>query len=186
VDIIAPDYGTGMVSSALEAAWPMSNATGGKRCRRVWSAEEKQRIVDEAVVPGASVAEIARRHGVNANLVFTWRRAAQANAPTATELSASPKRAQSHPAAPASGPCEFIPIGVFGRPDDGSPAVTAGPSAAVVGATSLYAAASPRPRMDDRPGAIEIDLADGARLRVDAFVNERALRRVLAALKAKS
>jgi transposase len=37
--------------------------------------------------------------------------------------------------------------------------------------------------MDERPGVIEIDLADGTRLRVDAFVNERALRRVLAALK---
>jgi len=31
----------------------------------LWSEEDKQRIVDEAVVPGASVADIARRHGVN-------------------------------------------------------------------------------------------------------------------------
>ena len=69
-----------MLSSTLEAARPKSNATRGKRSRRVWSAEEKQRIVDEAVVPGASVADIARRHGVNANLVFTWRKAAQAKA----------------------------------------------------------------------------------------------------------
>ena len=38
--------------------------------------------------------------------------------------------------------------------------------------------------MQARPGLIEIDLADGTRLRVDAFVNERALRRVLAVLKA--
>lgn len=29
-------------------------------------------------MPGASVAEIARRYGANANLVFTWRRAALA------------------------------------------------------------------------------------------------------------
>jgi len=36
------------------------------------------------------------------------------------------------------------------------------------------------------PGMIEIDLVDGVRLRVDAFVNERALRRVLAVLKAAS
>ena len=42
----------------------------------------------------------------------------------------------------------------------------------------------PRPGMDERPGVIEIDLVDGVRLRVDAFVNERALRRVLAVLKA--
>jgi transposase len=66
-----------MLSSSLDAARPTPNTTGGKRSRRVWSAEEKLRIADEAIVPGASVAEIARRHGVNANLVFTWRRAAQ-------------------------------------------------------------------------------------------------------------
>ena len=35
--------------------------------------------------------------------------------------------------------------------------------------------------METRSGLIEIDLADGMRLRVDAFVNERALRRVLSA-----
>ena len=164
----------------------MSNATRGKRSRRIWSAEEKQRIVDEAVVPGASVAEIARRHGVNANLVFTWRKAARANAAAAAELSASAMCAQSHPSSSASGPCEFIPVGVFGRPDDGSSAVTVAASAAVVDGTSSHTAASSRPRTDERPGAIEIDLADGARLRVDAFVNERALRRVLSALKANS
>ena len=39
--------------------------------------------------------------------------------------------------------------------------------------------AEARPAMDERPGMIEIDLPDGTRLRVDAFVNERALRRVL-------
>jgi transposase len=40
--------------------------------------------------------------------------------------------------------------------------------------------------LEERPGVIEIDLPNGARVRVDAFVNERALRRVLAALGAKS
>ena len=45
---------------------------------------------------------------------------------------------------------------------------------------------SARPALDERPGAIEIDLVDGTRLRVDAFVNERSLRRVLTALKAAS
>lgn len=43
-----------------------------------------------------------------------------------------------------------------------------------------------RPGMDERPGVIEIDLTNGVRLRVDAFVNERALRRVLGVLKAAS
>jgi transposase len=36
--------------------------------------EDKRRIVEEALVPGASVAAIARKHGVNANLLFGWRR----------------------------------------------------------------------------------------------------------------
>jgi transposase len=40
--------------------------------------------------------------------------------------------------------------------------------------------------MEERPGIIEIDLADGTRLRVDAFVSERSLRRVLAVLKSVS
>jgi len=36
--------------------------------------EEKIRIVTESRVPGESVADVARRHGVNPNQVFTWRR----------------------------------------------------------------------------------------------------------------
>lgn len=41
-------------------------------------------------------------------------------------------------------------------------------------------------RATERVEVIEIELVDGTRLRVDAFVNERVLRRVLAALKAAS
>src|SRR5467141_2656754 len=40
--------------------------------------EEKRRIVEETLVEGASVARIAGAHGVNANLVFNWRRLYQA------------------------------------------------------------------------------------------------------------
>jgi transposase len=36
--------------------------------------EEKQRVVEETLEPGASVARVARAHGINANQVFTWRR----------------------------------------------------------------------------------------------------------------
>jgi len=45
---------------------------------------------------------------------------------------------------------------------------------------------SSRAALDERPGVIEIDLADGTRLRVDAFVNERSFRRVISVLKATS
>jgi transposase len=42
-----------------------------KRQRR--SAKEKRRIVEATLVPGASIARVAREHGVNANQVFQWR-----------------------------------------------------------------------------------------------------------------
>ncbi len=45
-----------------------------KRRRRSYSVEEKLRIVQETLKPGASVSVVARRHDVNANMVFTWRR----------------------------------------------------------------------------------------------------------------
>jgi transposase-like protein len=40
----------------------------------VRSEDEKRRIVSETFEPGASVSAVARRHGLNANLLFTWRR----------------------------------------------------------------------------------------------------------------
>lgn len=46
--------------------------TSGKR--RYRSAELKRRIVEETFEAGTSVAVVARRHGVNANQVFSWRR----------------------------------------------------------------------------------------------------------------
>jgi transposase len=46
-----------------------------KECkRRFRTVEEKRRIVEEALQPGASVARVARAHGVNANQLFGWRR----------------------------------------------------------------------------------------------------------------
>jgi transposase len=42
--------------------------------RRHRTVEEKIRIVEEALTPGTSNAEVARRYGLNANLLFNWRR----------------------------------------------------------------------------------------------------------------
>ena len=42
--------------------------------RRRRSLEEKRRIVEQTLEPEASVARVARAHGVNANQVFHWRR----------------------------------------------------------------------------------------------------------------
>jgi len=46
-----------------------------RRVRRWRSVTEKRQIVQLTMEPGASVSEVAREHGVNANQVFKWRRA---------------------------------------------------------------------------------------------------------------
>jgi len=45
-----------------------------RRKRRSWTMEEKRRIIDQSLADGASIAEIARLHDLNANQLFTWRR----------------------------------------------------------------------------------------------------------------
>ena len=41
--------------------------------RRRWSNEEKGRIVAESFAPGAVVSEVARRHEMSPQHLFTWR-----------------------------------------------------------------------------------------------------------------
>jgi transposase len=54
----------------------MDQAEGtGRRVRRWRSVAEKRQIVELTLEPGASVALVARAHGLNANQVFKWRRA---------------------------------------------------------------------------------------------------------------
>jgi transposase len=42
--------------------------------RRRWSREDKERIVAEALAPGAVVSEVARRAGIHTSQLFRWRR----------------------------------------------------------------------------------------------------------------
>ncbi len=42
--------------------------------RRHRSKQEQRQIAEESLQPGVSVAVVARRHGVNANQVFQWRK----------------------------------------------------------------------------------------------------------------
>ena len=48
-------------------------AASGKRTRRLWTAEEKRRIVREAQRAGAVRQEIAQRHGVHVSVLNRWR-----------------------------------------------------------------------------------------------------------------
>lgn len=82
------------------------------RSRRVHSAAFKAQVVTESQAAGASVAQVAFRHGVNANLVHRWRRAAKcgvaqevAEAPAFLPLviaAASPRPASSPPSLPTA------------------------------------------------------------------------------------
>ena len=51
-----------------------AEGTAPRRRRRAWTTDEKRRIVDESLEDDASLAEVARRHDLNANQLFTRRR----------------------------------------------------------------------------------------------------------------
>ena len=42
--------------------------------RRRWSSDDKARIVEETLAPGATVSEVARRHDIRPQQLFGWRR----------------------------------------------------------------------------------------------------------------
>jgi transposase len=133
--------------------------------RRSWSLEERQRIVGEALAPDASVAAVARRHGLNANLVFKWMRRAR-------EGWLDRRRARAAVAPNVAAPT-FVPVKLL----ELSAAAT--PMSAPAGAVAKPAR---EPRRGARHGAMEISLPNGARVSLDADVDVEALRRVLSAL----
>ena len=45
---------------------------GKRRKRRNWSDDEKREICQQTTVPGVSVAQVARRYAMNANMIHTW------------------------------------------------------------------------------------------------------------------
>ena len=59
--------------------------SAAKRRRRVRPEDEKRRIVAETYKRGASVSAVARRHDLNANLLFSWRRVMGRVAPVSAD-----------------------------------------------------------------------------------------------------
>jgi transposase len=59
--------------SVTEREGQVASDSARRRCR-LWSDNEKRQIVAETLAPGASVSIVARRHDLNANMLFTWRR----------------------------------------------------------------------------------------------------------------
>ena len=85
----------------------------GVERRRRWSRDDKARIVEETLAPGAKVSEVARRHGISASLVFTWRRQARASQEMAAVVPrfAAVRIADRQPEAAISTTSEQLPAG---------------------------------------------------------------------------
>jgi len=123
----------------------------GVERRRRWRDDEKLRIVAETLEAGARITEVARRNGVAASLVFTWRRQSREGRLGALSVPA------------------FVPVEIT-REDGGEDGMGGG----------LVEAGGERKRRGSTvSGLIEIDLGRRGRVRVDTDVDANALRRVL-------
>ena len=141
--------------------------------RRARSLEERQRIVAEALAPGASVAAVARRHGLNANLIFKWIRRSREG--WLDRRRAPPKETAGATMSPEPAAPTFVPVKLL----ELSPAPAPSSSAA-----ESVAKPTREARRSARRGAMEISLPNGAKVSLDADVDAKALRRVLSALGA--
>jgi transposase len=129
--------------------------------RRKWTAEEKAALLAEVEAEGGKVAVVARRHRISESVLYNWRAALKSAAAARQVPVATP----------------FIPLGVFGGSSHRDTATLA--------QSQPPQAELPRPILGNGGGVggIEIVLPNGARVSVDAFVNEKALSRVLRAMK---
>jgi transposase len=132
----------------------------GEPARRQHDRSFKASLVEQSLQPGASVAVIARNNGINANLLFKWRRdhrrkTIAASTPTATAV--------------------LLPVHVRVEP-----VTRVGTSSALE--TMPTAVVAPGSRVAARPGVIELEIA-GAQLRIRGAVDEAMLSSVLRALR---
>jgi len=130
----------------------MEIITGVERRRR-WRCEEKLRIVAEVERPGASFADVARRHEVSRGLLWNWRRQVREGV-----------------LAPEPMPM-FVPVQITAEAPSLDRLALSSPCSTVSKAAPAEA---------DR---IEIALPDGTCIRVGADVGLVALRRVMTAVR---
>lgn len=120
--------------------------------RRLRTNEEKRRIVEETLKPGASVAVVARAHGVNANLVFGWRRLYQKGLLEANPATPTVPLLQVKVTSPT-----VVPKRTYRRRSQSAPV------------------SAKKPRGD----FLEIDLASGGRVRIHGKAATRILERLV-------
>jgi transposase len=126
--------------------------------RRVWTAQEKAALLAEIDAEGGKVRLVARRHRISESVLYNWRSARKAAAV----------------AMGASETVEFMPVGLIAGPASDDPAMPTLPTEEPVHQPAAAVC---------KAGSIEIALPNRARVSVDAFVNEKALLRVLRAVR---
>jgi transposase len=141
--------------AVIEAVPAGKSLPSTKRQHR--SPEIKRQIVEETLAPGASVARVARAHGVNANQVFQWRRLYRAGGLGAPVATAS----------------RLLPVSVSGAAANDAMGLPGGEIAAAVPSDGEAGGT--------QPGAIHLELRK-ARLRIEGNVDAAVLRLVLKAL----
>lgn len=140
---------------SAERPRPSGDSRSGRRRR--WTDDEKKRIVAESEAPGSSVSIVARRHDLNANMLFTWRRELRQR-----ESGAAVDQPAFVPAIIAADEVGAGQPGAAGREQR----------------TSMEDGAARR-----LPGLLEIVLAGGGRVIVDRDVSAAALARVIGVLE---
>lgn len=133
--------------------------------RRKYSDVEKAAILAETDQEGVSVRDVARRHEIAESLIYNWRSARR----QATAI--------------ASEPLEFIPYGSIVTTEPAPTSPVPAPQVKPAPSCTPMPEELVRPHPGARPGAIDIDLPSGVRLSTDSYVNEKALARVLRALR---
>ena len=130
--------------------------------RRRWPAEEKLRIMSEALAAGATIAAVADRNGVCRSQLYTWLRLARDD--RLPGISITPQSAAS-----------FVPVRIgplaTPRPADGPPARPLPPP------DSRPATSSRR-----RTSVVEVVLGNGRTVKVEETIDPQALARLLAVL----
>ena len=121
--------------------------------RRKYTIAEKRAMVEETKRRGASVADVAQRHGVNANLLFGWRRLHQQGV-LVEEAS--------------SGKATLLPVKVS--------------MPTVMPSERAKATTAKAPAKEPGGGSIEVEFAGGVRLRVRGRVDRPTLVRVMSVL----
>ena len=107
-----------------------------RRHKRLWTDDEKRLICSQTAAPGVSVAQVAQRYALNANLIFKWLR--------------DPRYALESETTPAE-EAHFLPVEIIDVDDAYTPADEG---------------SAPGAEPDRHNSQLEIDLAGGHRLRV--------------------